>query len=92
MRGLLAFCFVRLAFAQSFEAASIEISPHSTARFARGGGLRGARYDLKNATMVDLISSAAVSDWDSVRPMLRTLLADRFKLTTHLEDTTLWSP
>ena len=40
------------------------------------------RYDI----IAKAPSSAAVLDWDWARPMLRALLADRFKLATHLED------
>jgi uncharacterized protein (TIGR03435 family) len=75
-----------------------------------GGVLRGSRYDLRNATMVELIKTAWNVDadtvlggpnWletdrfdiiakappntppDTIRLMLRALLADRFKLELH---------
>jgi uncharacterized protein (TIGR03435 family) len=78
MRGLLALCFAPLAFTQTFDAASVEISPHSTTRFARGGALRGGRYDLKNATMVDLIAKAYAVDADLVVGGPNWLELDRF--------------
>jgi uncharacterized protein (TIGR03435 family) len=78
--------------------------------FMTGGVLRGGRYDLRNATMMDLIRTAYNVDVDTVfggptwlefdrfevvtsappptsrqtlRLMLQSLLADRFKLVIH---------
>jgi uncharacterized protein (TIGR03435 family) len=87
--------------------AGIHPSPKTTNMFYRNLPIRGGRYEIKNATMVDLIANAYefASDkvlegpsWlemdrfdvvakvptgikqDGVRPMLRSLLEDRFKL------------
>ncbi len=96
----------------NFEAADIHASPHTTNPnpFMSGGVLRGGRYDLRKATMVDLIRIAYDVDPDTVlggpnwletdrfdivakappetsaetiKLMLQTLLADRFKLVLH---------
>jgi uncharacterized protein (TIGR03435 family) len=98
-----------------FEAADVHksvraLNPYT---FISGGVLRGARYDLRKATMLDLIRIAygvnpeavlggpnwleferfdiaakapVSSSPESIRLMLRPLLADRFKLVLH-EDT-----
>jgi uncharacterized protein (TIGR03435 family) len=104
------------AFAQStdtvptFEVADVHISPHRQFPFMDGGFLRGDRYVLRQATMVDLVSTAYGLDASNVQGgpiwletdrfdviakappttspatlklMLRSLLADRFKLVTH---------
>jgi uncharacterized protein (TIGR03435 family) len=104
------------AFAQStdtaptFEVADVHISPHRQFPFMDGGYLRGDRYVLRQATMVDLVSTAYGLDASNVQGgpiwletdrfdviakappttspatlklMLRSLLADRFKLVTH---------
>src|SRR5262245_59975965 len=50
------------AFAQSptpaFESADVHVSAPSTNPTMRGGALRGARFEIRTATMVDLISMA----------------------------------
>src|ERR1039458_2974886 len=52
------------AFSQSaetppaFEVADVHVSIHGTNQFMRGGVLRGTRYELLTATMVDLIKTA----------------------------------
>ena len=104
------------AFAQStdapptFEAADVHVSPHRLFPFMDGGILRGDRYVVRQATMVDLIASAYGVDtgyvqggpiWletdrfdviakvppttppPTIKLMLRSLLADRFKLVVH---------
>ena len=90
----------------AFEIAGIQASTR-TQPGMRGGVLRGNRYELRNATMVDLIRTAynvqpekisggpSWLEWnrfdiaalapektppDRLREMLKTLLADRFKL------------
>jgi uncharacterized protein (TIGR03435 family) len=99
----------------SFDAADVHASPKSPNPNVQslGGFARGGRYQFRNATMVDLISSAygvepekvlGGPSWletdrfdilakapTSVTPattklMLRSLLADRFKLAFHNED------
>jgi uncharacterized protein (TIGR03435 family) len=96
----------------TFEAADIHPSPHTTNPnpFMTGGVLRGGRYDLRKATMVDLIRVAYDVDPDTIlggpnwletdrfdiiakappetsaetiKLMLKALLADRFKLVLH---------
>ena len=42
----------------AFEAADVHVSPHRLFPFMDGGILRGDRYVLRQATMVDLIASA----------------------------------
>ena len=101
-----------VAFAQSsepppvFELADVHVSPRSTTTVMRVSS-RAGRYEIRNATMVDLIRTAYGVDaanilggpsWleydrfdvvalappnttsDSQKSMLRSLLADRFKL------------
>lgn len=113
--GLTAIAMVA-AFGQSdapeFEVADIHSSAASTAQnqYMRGGFYRGGRYEVRNATMVDLIRTAYAVDADKVtggpgwmetdrfdviakapadaKPetlqlMLRSLLANRFKLVYH---------
>jgi uncharacterized protein (TIGR03435 family) len=90
----------------AFEVASIQISPRPQPGM-RGGVLRGTRYELRNAHMVDLIRTAynvqperisggpSWIEWnrfdvaalapentppERLREMLKTLLAERFKL------------
>src|SRR5262245_31121472 len=64
MRILLVLLWSIAAFAQSpqnaptFEAAEIRLSPSTTIPFMTGGVLRGGRYELRTATMVDLIKTA----------------------------------
>jgi uncharacterized protein (TIGR03435 family) len=96
----------------AFEVASIQASTRPQPGM-RGGELRGTRYELRNATMVDLIRTAynvqpekisggpSWLEWnrfdiaalapektppDRLREMLKTLLAERFKLVVR-EDT-----
>src|SRR6185436_4175486 len=64
MRILLALLLSVAGFGQStqnapaFEAADIRPSPATTIPFMTGGVLRGERYELRTATMVDLIKTA----------------------------------
>jgi uncharacterized protein (TIGR03435 family) len=91
----------------AFDIAGIQVSTRPLPGM-RGGVLRGTRYELRNASMVDLIRTAysvqperitggpSWLEWnrfdiaalapegtppDRLREMLKTLLADRFKLT-----------
>ena len=97
----------------SFDAADVHVSPKSINPQTAGGFIRGGRYQFRNATMVDLISSAYGVDaekvlggpsWlesdrfdilakapastkdDTAKLMLRSLLADRFRLVIHNDD------
>jgi uncharacterized protein (TIGR03435 family) len=96
--------------APTFEIADVHMSPHRAVPFMDGGYLRGDRYVLRQATMVDLIATAYGLDagnvqggpiWletdrfeviakappttskETLKLMLRSLLADRFKLVSH---------
>lgn len=97
----------------AFTIADVHASPHSTGlAFFTGGALRGDRYVLHNATMLDLIDTAYGVDADKVlggpvwletdrfdliakappstspetlKLMLQSLLADRFKLVVHTD-------
>jgi uncharacterized protein (TIGR03435 family) len=109
-------CVLSLLSAQSpdsppkFEIADVHVSPKSSMQFVRSTPPRNGRYEIRNATMVDLIRAAYEFDadkviggpswleWDrfdvvakipkganmeTIRPMLRALLEERFKLVTH---------
>jgi len=94
----------------AFEVADVHASPPRRFAFMDGGFLRGDRYVLRQATMVDLIATAYGVDESTVQGgpiwlesdrydviakapaatppatlklMLRSLLADRFKLVVH---------
>jgi uncharacterized protein (TIGR03435 family) len=94
----------------AFEAADVHTSPYRRMPFMNGNFLRGDRYVLHQATMVDLIATAygvdpstvqggpiwlesdrfdviarapATTPPATVKLMLRSLLADRFKLVLH---------
>jgi uncharacterized protein (TIGR03435 family) len=115
-RAILATCAACLAFGQStdtptkFEIADVHVSPKSPNQFFRATPVRGSRYEMKNATMVDLIASAyeyapdkvlegpnwlemdrfdviakvpAGSNPETLKPMLRSLLEERFALKVH---------
>jgi uncharacterized protein (TIGR03435 family) len=121
MKGMIVIAlplFSFLAFGQNtelprFVAADVHVSPKSQNQFMRPPSTRGERYEVKNATMVDLISLAYSSNstkilggpsWlemdrfdiiakqppqaarDTQVLMLRSLLAERFKLVVR-EDT-----
>ncbi|MGD1072561.1 MAG: TIGR03435 family protein [Bryobacteraceae bacterium] len=93
-----------------FEVADVHVSPPTRFVFMRDPVIRRGRYEIRLATMVDLIRTAygieaervlGGPNWlenvwfdvtakvpegtttETARPMLRTLLADRFKLTFH---------
>jgi uncharacterized protein (TIGR03435 family) len=96
--------------AVAFEIADVHVAPPRKFPFMDGGALRGDRYIMHQATMVDLISAAYGLDpsnvqggpiWletdrfeivaktspttskDDLKLMLKSLLADRFKLVVH---------
>jgi uncharacterized protein (TIGR03435 family) len=93
--------------ATAFEIADVHVSPKTLTPRMSGGVLRGARFEMRQATMVDLVRVAYGVDADkvlggpswlevdrfdvfakapastspeTVKLMLQTLLADRFKL------------
>lgn len=107
-----AVCSLAADTSPAFDIADIHGSAHVTNPYMRGGVLRGGRYDVRTASMVELISAAYGLDsekvlggpsWldidrfdiaakappntppETVKLMLQTLLADRFKLKTHMD-------
>jgi len=62
----------------AFDMADVHVSPHRTIPAMSGGVLRGGRYALQNATMVDLIKTAYGVDDDSVIGGPSWLESDRF--------------
>jgi uncharacterized protein (TIGR03435 family) len=73
-----------VAFAQTgspaFESAAVHVSARSNNPTMRGGALRGERYELRTATMVDLISVAYSMESDKVLGGPNWLDWDRFDL------------
>ena len=94
----------------AFEVADVHVSPPTRNPFMRAPAIRRGRYEMRFATMVDLIRTAYTIDaervlggpnWlendlfdviakvpagttaDAAKPMLQSLLKDRFKLTFH---------
>ncbi len=61
-----------------FESADVHVSPRSTNPTMRGGALRGGRYEVRTATMVDLISVAYGMESDKVVGGPNWLDWDRF--------------
>jgi uncharacterized protein (TIGR03435 family) len=62
----------------AFEAADVHVSAPSTNPFMRGEILRGNRYELRNATMVDLIRTAYGVDGETVVGGPSWLESDRY--------------
>ncbi len=62
----------------AFESSDVHVSAPSTNPTMRGGVLRGGRYDVRNATMVDLISAAYNMDSSKVLGGPNWLDWDRF--------------
>jgi uncharacterized protein (TIGR03435 family) len=62
----------------TFEVADIHTSAHTTNPFMRGPFNRGGRYELRNATMVDLVLTAYGVDADKVLGGPSWLEMDRF--------------
>ena len=50
----------------AFDIADVHASPHSTNYFMQGGTMRGGRFEIKRATMLDLISTAYGVDTEFV--------------------------
>jgi uncharacterized protein (TIGR03435 family) len=61
-----------------FEAADVRVAPQTINRFMRGGALHSTRYEMRNASMVDLISGAYGVDPDKVFGGPSWLEMDRF--------------
>jgi uncharacterized protein (TIGR03435 family) len=89
-RGLIGASFVALlsfaAFGQStgalpaFEIADVHASPHVLTPNMQGGVLRAGRYEIRQATMVDLIRTAYGVDADKVLGGPSWLDTDRFEV------------
>ena len=62
----------------SFELTDVHLSAPSTRPVMRGGVVRGGRYDLRNATMLDLIETAYGIDSEKVVGGPSWLESDRF--------------
>ncbi|MCU1339231.1 MAG: hypothetical protein JWO19_4812 [Bryobacterales bacterium] len=62
----------------AFELADVHVSPHATNLNMSGGVLRAGRYDLRKATMVDMIRIAYGVDADKVLGGPSWLETDRF--------------
>jgi len=71
------------ALGQTFEAADVRANPPATNpyTYASGGVLRGGRYDLRKATMLDLIKTAWGIDPDIVFGGPNWLELDRFDVS-----------
>src|SRR5215472_15674518 len=88
--GLVIGLYFGAAFGQStdkFEAADVHVSPHSDNNFnlfMRGPQTRVGRYEIRTATMVDLISTAYGVDADKVYGGPNWLELDRFDVTGKL--------
>ncbi|MCU1329450.1 MAG: hypothetical protein JWN34_4820, partial [Bryobacterales bacterium] len=70
--------FAGLAHGQTFEVADVHLSPSSTNQFVRTPPARGGRYEIRSATMVDLIRIAHGVDGDKVVGGPNWLELDRF--------------
>jgi uncharacterized protein (TIGR03435 family) len=64
--------------APTFEIADVHVSPRSNNAYMTGGVLRGVRYEIRKATMVDLVSLAYGVDGDKVLSGPSWLETDRF--------------
>jgi len=64
----------------TFEAADVHPSAHGANLYMSGGVLRGGRYDIRNATMVDLVQTAYTMDADKVLGGPSWLELDRFDI------------
>jgi len=67
--------------APSFEAADVHVSAKTTNQFTRNGQVHGGRYEIKTATMVDLIRFAYGFDNDKILEGPNWLELDRFDVT-----------
>jgi uncharacterized protein (TIGR03435 family) len=72
----------------AFESADIHISAPSTNLNRRGGALRGGRYDVRNATMLDLIGMAYRLDSSKIVGGPNWLEWDRFDVLAKAPQTT----
>jgi uncharacterized protein (TIGR03435 family) len=72
----------------TFEIADVHVSPHRSFPFADGGALRGDRYIIRQATMLDLIAAAYGLDSDFVQGGPIWLETDRFEVIAKTPATT----
>src|SRR6516162_3279487 len=75
--------------ADRFEAADVHVSPHSDNNFnlfMRGPQTRAGRYEIRTATMVDLVSTAYGVDGDKVYGGPNWLELDRYDVTGKLPE------
>src|SRR5436190_18977418 len=72
----------------AFDIADVHASARSTNPNMAGGVLRGGRYELRRATMVDLIRTAYGVDADSVIGGPGWLESDRFDVIARAPATT----
>jgi uncharacterized protein (TIGR03435 family) len=78
-RGVLIALLASAAFGQSaFDSADVHVSAPATNPQMRGGALRGGRFEVRTATMVDLISLAYQMESDKVLAGPSWLDWDRF--------------
>src|SRR5580658_2260996 len=61
-----------------FDIADVHVSPKATNPFMRGGVFRAGRYEIRTASMVDLIGTAYGVDADKVLGGPNWLDSDRF--------------
>jgi uncharacterized protein (TIGR03435 family) len=71
-----------------FDIADVHASAHTAQSFVRGGNLRGDRYDLRDATMVDLVSAAYGIEAGNVLGGPSWLERDRFDVIAKAPPTT----
>src|SRR5580704_4861027 len=64
----------------AFEVADIHPSARVTNPYMRGGGVRGGRYEVKDASLLDLISTAYGVPYDRVQGGPPWLNSDRFDI------------
>src|SRR5580698_5530616 len=65
----------------NFEAADVHLSPPTAVQVSRGPFMSGVRYDLRNATMVDLVVKAYGVTADKVLDGPSWLEYDRFDIS-----------
>lgn len=72
----------------AFEAADVHVSPYRRIPFMNGNVLRGDRYVLHQATMVDMIATAYGVDASTVQGGPIWLESDRFEVIAKAPATT----
>ena len=93
-RGLWIALLASAAFSQStnnpstFDSADVHVSPPSKNPTMRGGALRGGRFEVRTATMVDLISMAYGMEPDKILGGPNWLDWDRFDVLAKAPPTT----